>query len=147
MTLSKLKSRVIPRQRRACAPPLAQPDDGGGEVILKRVKVRNFSQARAVASKLLKELANGRLPVERVRGCVSLLQIIVSANQNILLRARLQRIEQTLQMNLDGGEQTGEPEDVGPDEDALESAEPDSEMDCESLDSESDDDEERDSEI
>jgi hypothetical protein len=93
-------------------------------MILKRVKIRSFSQTRAVASRILRELINGLIPPERVRYAIPLLQIIVSCNQSIYLRGRLQKIQEVMNIDIPPvpGEDPGEEESEMA-EDVLESQE------------------------
>jgi hypothetical protein len=109
------------RPRPAQAKPAPEPD---AFMILKRVKIRSFSQCRAVASRILRELINGTIPPERVRYSIPLLQVIVSCNQSIYLRGRLQRIQEALNLDIPPveGEDPGEEESEMA-EDVLESAE------------------------
>ena len=90
--------RKINRRQTKPTAKLSTPVDT--DLILRRVKVRSFTQCRAVASKILKELINGTLPSDRVRFAVPILQVIVACNQSVHLRQRLERLQQALQLDL-----------------------------------------------
>lgn len=119
--MKKLKTRSkAPKAKPAPAASAPIPEN---EVLLKRVKIRSFSQCRAVASKILRELINGRIPPERVRYAIPLLQVIVSCNQSIYLRARLQRLQEVLNVDLSMPGEDPEEDESNADEETLESGE------------------------
>jgi hypothetical protein len=130
------------KMRKAKPKAQLQPE---AEVILNRVKIKNFSQCRAVASRLLRALVNGQLDPQRAKYAVSLLNVVVSCNQNIQIKARLQKIQEALHLPMgdipDVPEETETPEaDDAPVEAGEEADEPEA-------DDELDDDPDRDAKI